>query len=257
VEPVGEPRDPTAVIGRRILAWVIDAVIVTAIFVGLYSAVAERYLNEVDAEDPCAELERAGVDTGSCLFVNDDVFVTTGSEALIVTVVGWGYVALVFVVVQGLTGATPGKLLTGVRVVDEQGLHPGLGKASVRTVMWLVDAAPWIVPLVGFITGVTTVGHRRVGDMAAKTYVVGKADTGAPVLIPGAAAPAPAWPYGSSELSISGPPPMSGSSGAEPPIELQPEPIWDERWATWVLWDEPRGQWLRWDAARSTWIPMQ
>ena len=30
----------------------------------------------------------------------------------------------------------------------------------VRWLLWIVDSAPWCLPLVGFITGLTTVGHR-------------------------------------------------------------------------------------------------
>ena len=60
------------------------------------------------------------------------------------------------------------------------------GGPWLRTVLWVVDAPPYCVPLVGFITGVTTVGHRRVGDMVAKTYVVGRRDAGEPVVVPGA-----------------------------------------------------------------------
>jgi uncharacterized RDD family membrane protein YckC len=256
VEPVGAPRDPTAVIGRRILAWLIDALIVAAIFVSLFAVGAVRYANEAGVADPCGALERAGVDTASCVYVNDDVYVASASEAARASVVGWGYVAVVFVVVQGLAGVTPGKLLTGLRVVDEQGGRPGLGRAAVRTVMWVVDGAPWVFPLVGFTTGLTTTGHRRVGDMTAKTYVVRRGDAGAPIVVPGSDPAAYTSPYGKPALGASGPPVAQDAIVLEP-VAQQPQPVWDERWATWLVWDEPGSQWLRWDDARSTWVPMR
>src|SRR3546814_1986520 len=72
------------------------------------------------------------------------------------------------VVLQGLTGWTIGKLITGLRVVGEDGRAPGLGKALLRWVLWVLDGFPYVLPLVGGIVALTTVGHRRVGDMAAK-----------------------------------------------------------------------------------------
>jgi uncharacterized RDD family membrane protein YckC len=241
---VGAVRDPTAVIGRRVLAWLVDSLIVTAIFVSLFAVGAVRYHNEAEVADPCGALERAGIDAANCIYVNSNAYVTSASEGTRASLIGWSYVVVVFVVLQGLTGATPGKLLTGLRVVDERGARPGLGRATGRTVMWAVDAAPWIFPLVGFVTGLTTVGHRRVGDMVAKTYVVGRRDVGTPVVLPAAVAPETAGTAAAIELQRD----EEGQAGSGP--------VWDERWATWVVWDEPRERWLRWDAARSRWVPM-
>src|SRR3546814_9866866 len=86
------------------------------------------------------------------------------------------------VVLQGLTGWTIGKLITGLRVVGEDGRAPGLGKALLRWVLWVLDGFPYVLPLVGGIVALTTVGHRRVGAMAAKTFVVDRGAMGSPIV---------------------------------------------------------------------------
>ena len=96
-----------------------------------------------------------------------------GTGALVANVVAYGYVLAVFGVLQGRTGATPGKALVGVRTVRADATPPGFGRAVARTLLWLVDGAPWVVPgAVAIVTAGTTPGHRRVGDMACETFVV-------------------------------------------------------------------------------------
>ncbi len=88
-----------------------------------------------------------------------------GSLWLTVTVV------LYYVLFEGLTGRTLGKLITGIRVIDaETGGRPGLLSAFVRTLLRLVDGI--FGYLVGFIVVVNSDRRRRLGDMAAKTLVV-------------------------------------------------------------------------------------
>jgi len=53
----------------------------------------------------------------------------------------------------------------------------------LRWLLWWVDG-PITLFLCGIITSATSRGHRRVGDMAADSYVVAKADAGQPVMLP-------------------------------------------------------------------------
>jgi uncharacterized RDD family membrane protein YckC len=70
-------------------------------------------------------------------------------------------------------GATLGMLLTGTRVVDEQGARPSGSAALTRSLLWVVDDAPWFIPgLVGFVFAVASPKRQRVGDRVAKTFVV-------------------------------------------------------------------------------------
>lgn len=88
-----------------------------------------------------------------------------GSVWLLVTVV------LYYVLLEGLTGRTIGKMITGIRVVDaEAGGRPGVVSAVVRTLLRLVDGL--FGYLVGFIVVLNSDRRRRLGDMAAKTLVV-------------------------------------------------------------------------------------
>ncbi|MGK2928249.1 MAG: RDD family protein [Acidimicrobiales bacterium] len=200
-------HDATAVMGRRILAWVLDLVVYAGLSLALFAMLAE-YVEIPDAAavgDAC-ELVRANDPSGdlvtSCLDVSeipiegleDRVFITGDDDNAIQSLASIAYFVF-FVLLQGLTGGSPGKLLIGLRVVDEQGRRAGVGRSLVRTLAWIVDAAPWFLPLVGFIVGLTTTGHRRVGDMVAKTYVVSRRDQGTPVRPHHAEAPAgaPAW----------------------------------------------------------------
>jgi uncharacterized RDD family membrane protein YckC len=185
------PRDPTAVLGPRIGAWVVDAVL----FFALMLFVAPTPLSPLaeyvevppgfDWNEACDRLQESDDDVVGCLQIGDRVYMTDGADAAIQAVVSILWFGLVYVVWQGFTGMTPGKALWGLRVVGEDGQSPGMGRAFLRTILWVVDGAPWCIPAVGLITGLTSTGHRRVGDMAAKTFVIAKADAGRPPMVPG------------------------------------------------------------------------
>ena len=76
-----------------------------------------------------------------------------------------------FVLFEGYCGQTLGKMVVGVRVVDEQtGQLPGLGKAAIRTVLRLVDGL--LGYLVAWIAVLVSARRQRLGDMAAHTLVI-------------------------------------------------------------------------------------
>lgn len=84
------------------------------------------------------------------------------------------YVVFVFgyyVIMEGFLGQTVGKLVCGIRVVDEaSGEVPGPRKATVRTVLRLVDGL--VDYLVAYVVVLRSARRRRLGDMAAGTLVV-------------------------------------------------------------------------------------
>ena len=197
--PAATTADPTAVMGRRIGAFLIDFLLYVLVmaFVGPtpLSPLAEYYEVPDSAGDVCSDVRDADDDVLGCLQLGDRVYVTSGGDFAVQAVVWVAFVGL-YAAMQGATGLTPGKAVFGVKVVNEQGGKPGFGRGLGRTLLWIVDAAPWCFPLVGLITGLTTKGHRHVGDMAAKTFVVDKAHTG-PVIVPGLTTGA-TGPYGPS-----------------------------------------------------------
>jgi uncharacterized RDD family membrane protein YckC len=80
-------------------------------------------------------------------------------------------VALYFIVLEGPFGKTLGKAVTGIRVVSESdGQPPGLGRATVRTALRIVDGL--FSYLVAFIAVLASPKRQRLGDMAARTLVV-------------------------------------------------------------------------------------
>ena len=188
--PAAPATDPTAVMARRTFAFIIDVLLFTLIasFFGPTPlspfALYEKVPANFDYNEACDQLMRSD-DVAACSQVGDRVYYIDDTDAIVASLVTLAYFLLIPVLLQGLKGFTPGKGIMGVRTVDEQGQVPGIGKALVRSLMWIVDAAPWVIPLVAPIVAFTSKGHRRVGDMAAKTFVIGKADVGRPVSVPG------------------------------------------------------------------------
>lgn len=163
------------VVVRRIVAGVVDwsllAVLATGIFVGGSRAVAaERVEPLVPGGDPCTVFLAAD-EVGGCARIGDRLYVAGEIELPLYLAVGASAV-LLLVVWQGFRGVTPGKLLLGLRCVGPGGLPPGGRRALVRGLLWAVDGAPWVVPLVGPVAVVLTSDHRRVGDRVAGTSVV-------------------------------------------------------------------------------------
>jgi uncharacterized RDD family membrane protein YckC len=90
-----------------------------------------------------------------------------------VLLVGVAFVLAYYPVTEGIWGRTLGKLITGMVVVDEHGRRPGILRALVRTLLRLVEVNPFLVG--GIPAGIALLAskdHQRLGDMAARTYVI-------------------------------------------------------------------------------------
>jgi uncharacterized RDD family membrane protein YckC len=84
-------------------------------------------------------------------------------------------VILYFVLLEGIAGATIGKFVTGIRVVNEDGTKLGWSAAVVRNVARIVDAFPYVFPyFVGAIAVWASPIQQRCGDRWANTVVVTK-----------------------------------------------------------------------------------
>jgi uncharacterized RDD family membrane protein YckC len=282
--PAAPGADPTAVFGRRVLAFLLDLLLLTIPGLMLVSSQFE-YL-ELDGTrsgsafcDQYLEEE----DDGACFNVNDTVYFSDASFGA-AQAAGFGLQVLVLVVLQGLAGFTPGKLVTGIRTVRQDGRPPGIGRAALRWVLLIVDGQPCGIPLVGLITGLTTTGHRRVGDMAAKTFVVRRSAMGAPIVVPGLTAPPPPVGYASATSGWASPPPADGaptgwgpavdpgtSWGTPPPAggaagdapgatttATTPagpsDPQWVAARGTYIQWDPSAGAWMQWDEPGQRWF---
>lgn len=271
--------DPTAVMGRRIGGWIVDVLIGTGIGIAVFLATVS--VDEVDAnlcagldfgddgitfesDDSSAEfctVEAPNGDDYFAIWDGDTTQVFKTGEVWVVYGASLLYGLLVAVLWQGLSGMTVGKALFGVRTVNQDGQAPGIGKAFIRTILWIVDGIGCCIPLVAPIAAFTSKGHRRVGDMAAKTYVVDKSYMGGgPIQIPGVTPP-PAAAYGATGPTWGTAPPMTppttpagAGTVATPPAAGEPQ--WDAARNAYIQWDAAQQKWLQFDDATQQWRPI-
>ena len=79
-----------------------------------------------------------------------------------------------FILFEWLFGATPGKLLLGLRVVTERGEPCGFVAAFLRGLMRLIDGLFLCIP--AYVSMSTSDLRQRLGDKAAGTVVAHKSD---------------------------------------------------------------------------------
>ena len=279
--PMEQP-DPTKVVGRRVVAAIIDFLIILIPTFLLVTANFEYLdvdnLDGKTAEQYCESYEQQT--DGVCYNaedIDDRVYYSDDT-----TFYGPGYLwissFLLLVVLQSFTGWSVGKLLLGIRVVKADGSKPGFLKALGRWALLLVDLFPYFIPgLTGFIAALSTPGHRRVGDLAMHTYVVKRAAVGTPIGIgdsgqlligeeqasgmPPAWAPPPAAPGAVTAADPSNPgwaspapPPPSAPAAPATPTPSTEGPQWDEARGTYIQWDPEQSAWMQWDEGFKAWI---
>lgn len=217
-------QKPTQVVGRRVAAFIIDALILAAI-----SAVGWYVLTKNVGQGSCIG---GGVTiNGKCRGFTD-----SGNRTLWIAINTVASIGILWVM-QGLTGKTPGKAMMGIQVVNAEGRPPGVWRAALRSILWIIDDFPYIVPfLTGFITALTSQRNQRVGDMVAGTFVVDKNAAGSPAgqVAPGAppglyGAPPPSGPPAAASTP---PPPPPGASAAQK-ADWYPDPQGQARLRYW------------------------
>ena len=229
------PSDPTAVFGRRVFAWIIDAVIAVVIMIIAFVALAES--QDVGSSAIAAEicdLVNDTEDSSICIEAGSTVILAEGGDVGTIILVVLIYFFATQVVLAAITGGSLGKLMVGLRVVDKNTFaKAGFGKQILRWILWIADGFgyfPFVIwpPLVGGIVGLSSTGHRRIGDMAAGTLVVDRKMVDRPVPIPGAndlpAVAAPGSVYASEPPTT---PPMATAPpmGTAPPPPVAPPPV--------------------------------
>ncbi len=245
--------DPTDVGGKRVVAAIIDWGIWVVINSVLYFSMAESA--DTGGLFGCSDVD---VSANQCLTVGDTIYVVKDSNATLLNVLLLGYMIGIFVIIRGLSGRTPGTLMMGLRCVDGQGQPIGIGMALVRSIAGIVDYIPCcFFPLVGLIAMFTTKGHRRVGDMAAKSFMVEGSHQG-PVVLPGVASPA-APAYGTPAGTAYGDPTAYGApfqQTASPGAPAAGDAQWDPQRSAWIRWDAAQGSWLQWSDQTQQWTPI-
>jgi uncharacterized RDD family membrane protein YckC len=286
--PPPAPVDPTDVTWKRIGAWLIDGVIYTILINVLNFALGTAPKStshnfggdSLQAENFCSAWRETH--SGFCTSSNGTATTITNYIGVI-----WVFLGLfvLYIVVQGLLGGSLGKLALGLRVVKADGSKAGIGPSAIRTVMWIVDAITCFLPVVGGIAMFVTKGHRRIGDMAAGTYVVNQHQVGHPVILPGQpgwgtyppAQPGPGYgppagfgPPGGYPSPGQMPPanpwagaPAPGQPAPGPTMPGAPAPAPTTPSATGATgdyeadvpsWDEARKTYIQYDSARQAWL---
>lgn len=237
--------DPTDVMGRRIVAYIIDTLIAIVIIVVVFSS-ALHGVRGSDRSGFCNTYknENSG---GVCVSSGDTAYVVTPSKMDSLVRSSWGatigWTLLNAVLLQGLTGGTVGKLLLGLRVVRDDGRRAGIGWCALRTVvLLLVDSLCFII---GLVVALSTNGHRRLGDMAASTLVVPKEYEGHSFAVPGLTGPPATLGGGYGAPMASAPGPTAGEG-----------PTWDPARNAYIQYDRTRSAWVQWDDATTTWNPI-
>jgi uncharacterized RDD family membrane protein YckC len=143
-EPGQEQREvPIATLGARTFGAIVDMLIVVTIWSAFGLAFGQA------------------PDTGFG-------FKLEGAPALL----SFGGIFAYFIVTEAVWSATPGKMLIGMRVVNEEdGAAIGWQRAIVRNLLRVVDFFPSLY-LVGFIAAVSSPKSQRLGDRMARTVVV-------------------------------------------------------------------------------------
>ena len=175
-------EDPTKALWRRIFAYLIDGALLALVAGTLFLAFGDiDQRDATDCPDPLpggvlcvdADPDEEGPGADEVVTLKDDGIWAAVLAGLVLSILN-------HVVLQGATGATVGKFITACRVVTPEGGTPGPGRAFIRWILLIVDGISLILPL-GLWIAMFSRGHRRLGDMAAGTYVVKARYAGMPL----------------------------------------------------------------------------
>jgi uncharacterized RDD family membrane protein YckC len=144
--PVSAVR--TDVTGKRIVAAIIDMVLLGVLFVVMAALFGDA--------------GSSSGDDGSSFEVN-----LSGGPFLLYVALSFAY----YFLLELTSGQTLGKKLMKLRVATLNGSPLAAGPVAVRTLLRIIDGLPAFY-LVGFIAMIASKQKQRIGDMAAGTVVV-------------------------------------------------------------------------------------
>jgi uncharacterized RDD family membrane protein YckC len=144
-------------LGSRFMAIALDSLIQFAVILALFAVFG---LGAMALTSSLRDLIGRGAD--SVLFIGFALVV------LLMFALGWGYFIFFEMV---WNGQTPGKRITGIRVLTVRGEPVTLVHSLVRNLLRLVDALPSGY-MIGIIAILVTPRSQRFGDLAAGTLVV-------------------------------------------------------------------------------------
>lgn len=133
-------------LGKRVVAAIIDLVILAVLFVVMSVLSGDAELDTSDGASFSANLD--------------------GLPALVFFALTIAY----YIGTEFYWAATPGKKAMGLKVVSDDGPIT-LGAVILRNVLRIIDGLP-VFYLVGFICAAVRPDNKRLGDIVAKTSVV-------------------------------------------------------------------------------------
>jgi uncharacterized RDD family membrane protein YckC len=101
-------------------------------------------------------------------------FALGGQVAIGLTMLAWFLLDWFYPIIfeAGKHGATPGKRILGLRVVQLSGTPITIGQAIIRNFMRFIDGLPVFNYIVGIVSCFSTRRFQRLGDLAAGTVVI-------------------------------------------------------------------------------------
>ncbi|CAN5733170.1 hypothetical protein BH10ACT1_BH10ACT1_00400 [soil metagenome] len=162
------------------------------------------------------------------------------------------------VVLQGVTGATLGKVLFGLRVVRPDGTNAGLLRCFGRTLLLPIDGL--CCGILGIVVASRSRGHRRIGDMVATTLVIRKRDQLALLVArSGVALPDRSELAAAAWVPPSAPDVAAWSAAPAPQAAPMPgadAPTWDDARQAYIQFDRQLDAWMQWSDEQGAWRPI-
>jgi len=139
---------------KRAVAWVLDGLPFAALFAFALRLALDR-LPHAAPLDLGAALDLAGAEAAG---ITGPIF--AGTLVLF---------AVYHLLSHGMSGATLGKRLLGLRVVGSDGARPGLGQATIRALLAVISL---LLLGLGVLLALFTRSGRSLHDLLARTWVV-------------------------------------------------------------------------------------
>jgi uncharacterized RDD family membrane protein YckC len=219
--------NPTRVVGRRVVAYVIDIFASFVVIGTIY-----WFFDHDWYESSSGDITLDPTDTASVYLLVFLFFVVQ--------------VALF----EGLYGFSFGKLVMQLRVVKSDGHPPGPLRAIVRNLLWIVDGGI-CGPIVAFLVAVSNSSHKRIGDFVAGTYVIDAVYYGRRIEHRGEGPQVGARTIRPEDLGVS-------RSELQQFVALRPkDPTYDKRYDTYVMWNEKQNRLLKFDKKTESWVPAE
>jgi len=164
-------------------------------------------------------------------------------------------------VYQGISGATPGKLVFKIRLVDKSGQPPGPPTALIRTAIGIVDIGFGLAP-VGLVLAHFSREQRRIGDMVAGTWVVHAGRLGEPPVPDGSTAEIGQFitpdmgTFPLPRADVHQVPAVARPLPSPPPTGVPSTPKWDPDRQCYIQWDNAGARWMHYIEGLQRWVPL-